>query len=136
VLAEQFARKQGIGNVQFFQMEPGNMAQIEELVDEHRPRVVLLDQIRNMQALKGGSNSTMTTRLEDNAIEFRNLASRYRFAGIGITQAGACDLMIGVGANQIMIDTNRRGISLPKNKLGHKHDAFIVTVDYERNKIT
>lgn len=153
-LAVKAAVARGLSRIEFRHMEPGNLSQIEDEAGELRPRVVLVDQIRNLT----GKGQTMTTRMEENAIGFRNLAARYSFAGVGVTQAGdsaggkqfldmgdvdssntglpgACDLMVGVGADQLMIDTNRRGISLPKNKLGHTHEGFLVTVDKTRNQV-
>lgn len=153
--AHTLAMERGLGNVVFVHMEPGNMNQVEDEAGMHDPHVVFLDQIRNM----AGKADSMTKRLEDNAILFRNLAARYKFAGLGVTQAGdsgdgkifldmgdvdnsntglpgACDLMVGIGADKSLHDTNRRGISLPKNKLGHSKEGFIVTIDPLRNKVT
>jgi hypothetical protein len=153
--AHALAMSRGLGNVVFVHMEPGNMNQVEDEAAAYDPDVVFLDQIRNMS----GKADSMTKRLEDNAITFRNLAARYRFAGLGVTQAGdsgdgklfldmgdvdnsntglpgACDLMVGIGADKMTFDTNRRGISLPKNKLGYTKEGFIVNFDPFRNKVT
>lgn len=122
-------------------MQPGSMEEISQECEEFRPTVLILDQIRNV----GSSEDGITRRIEDNAIKFRNLLSRWNLVGISVTQAsdksdrnsadlpvwlsagdvdssrvglpGTADLMLGIGGNKEMIDRGQRSISIAKNKL-------------------
>ena len=148
------AKRRGYDRIKFKHLEPGSLAEIEAAIIAARPNLVILDQVRNIKS-RGDS---LTIRLEEVQQEFRAMASRYQFAAVSVTQAGdsasgqtfldmgdvdssntglpgACDVMVGIGANTHMMETDRRGISLPKNKLGHTHESFTVTIDKARNRI-
>jgi archaellum biogenesis ATPase FlaH len=122
-------------------MQPGTMEEIAHECEEFKPTVLILDQIRNV----GSPEDGMTRRMEDNAIKFRGLLSKYQLIGISVTQAsdksdrnsadlpvwlsagdvdssrvglpGTADLMLGIGGNNEMINRGQRAISIAKNKL-------------------
>lgn len=156
--ALQVARDRGLDNLRICHMSPGSIPEIEEIVKEVEPDVLVLDQIRNLSA-KGDS---MTTKLERLGIDVRNLLGRYDMLGVSITQArdsehsgkewlvmedmdssrtglpGQADLIVGVGVTPQLIANNQRAISLCKNKLNEDPDGrqgFIVTVDPARSKV-
>lgn len=122
-------------------MQPGSMEDIGKECEEFRPNVLVLDQIRNV----GSSEEGITRRIEDNAIRFRSLLSRFGMVGVSVTQAsdksernsadlpiylsagdvdssrvglpGTADLMLGIGGNQEMVSRGQRMISICKNKV-------------------
>jgi archaellum biogenesis ATPase FlaH len=122
-------------------MQPGTIAEVEKEIKDFLPSVVVLDQIRNLSSDEDG----ITKRIEQNAIGFRSLLSRYSLVGVSVTQAsdksernsadlpvwlsagdvdssrvglpGTADLMIGIGGNQEMISRGQRALSICKNKL-------------------
>jgi hypothetical protein len=122
-------------------LQPGTIEEIEKECAAFKPAVLVLNQIRNL----GSSEEGMTRRIEDNAIKFRSLLSRFNMVGVSVTQASdksdrnsadlpiwlsagdvdssrvglpaQADLMLGIGGNQEMIDRGQRTISICKNKL-------------------
>jgi hypothetical protein len=42
---------------------------------------------------------------------------------------GAADLMIGIGVDEEYLATNKRMLSIPKNKVNGRHGAFPVWID-------
>lgn len=156
--ALRIAEGRGLGLLTMVHMHPGSAHEVESLVKEHGPEVLIIDQIRN---LAGDDNSTR--RMEQNAIAVRNILGKYDVVGVSITQAGdkterhgqeppmwlsmgdvdssrtglpaQADMMIGVGSNEELRSSGKRAISLPKNKIGRVHDGFIVEVDTVRSKV-
>jgi KaiC/GvpD/RAD55 family RecA-like ATPase len=148
-------RKGGLDNVIFHHLEPGTLAEVERCVRVAKPALVIIDQIRNITA-EGDSS---TVRMEDVQKAVRSMAAKYSFAAVSVTQAGntaenklfldmadvdssktgipgACDLMIGLGMEEGDKDRPKRGISLPKNKLGHTHEGFVVSFHQHKTQIT
>lgn len=158
--ALRIARRRGLDNLTICHLEPGSIGEIDELLEHVKPRVVVLDQIRNITAA-GGDN--VTQRMETVAKGFRTLLGKHNAVGISVTQAGdkterhgqepppwlgmadvdssrtglpaTADVMIGIGHNQDMREHGIRAISLPKNKLGNTHEGFQVEIDVLRSKI-
>lgn len=152
----KLAHERGYGNIKLKHLDGGGSPKaIEKVIRKVRPALVIVDQVRNVSA--GGEN--LTQSMEAVAKALRVFGARYQCATIGVVQAGdsadgkdnigmgdidssntgvpgACDVLIGIGANHEMVNTPHRVISLPKNKIGHNHDSFMVTVDFERNKFT
>jgi archaellum biogenesis ATPase FlaH len=111
--------------------------------------VLVIDQIRNMRI----SSDSRTAELEAAGIEARAIAKEFNILVVSVTQAGnsadnkiylemsdvdssktglpaSADLMIGLGADEVMKANGMLGISLPKNKLSGLHDKFTVSVNY------
>ncbi len=145
----------GLENARLYHAEPGNMRELEYIVKQDKPALVILDQIRNFE---GKKDDAMHARLEDLQKEFRAMAARHKFAAISITQAGdsaqgkiwldmgdvdnsntgipgACDALVGIGASAQMKDTNTRAISFPKNKLGHWYEGITVAINPRQSRI-
>jgi len=129
-------------------LAPGNFYEIRKLVEQHKPDIVILDQLRNLDVRSDGR----TQQLEKAATEARNLAKSRRLLVVSVTQAGdsatgkavlgrgdvdgsnvgipgQVDLMLGIGANEVDEANNIRTFSFPKNKLSGKHEAFKVQID-------
>lgn len=45
------------------------------------------------------------------------------------------DLLLGIGADDDMLNTGARAVSLCKNKLSGNHEGFMVQFDYLRSKV-
>lgn len=154
------AKERGLDNLRICHMFPGTIPEIEDLLKEIRPDVIVLDQIRNL-TWQGKGGDSMVSKLEQLGIAVRSLLGRYDCLGVSITQAGhpdhtdpwlrmedldnsktglpgTADVIIGVGANDEMVAANQRAISLCKNKLNEDPDGkvgFMVQVDPARSKI-
>ena len=145
-----YARRHGMDNIAWAHLEPGTPTEIEALCRAVRPNLLIVDQIRNIEM----KTDRMAEKLEKVQQAIRAYASRYQFAAISLTQAGdeadgqrvlrmghiadcntgvqgACDAMVGIGADDGMLHTGMRVVSLPKNKLGLVEDHFPVSVNLE-----
>ena len=146
--AEKRAYARGYDNLIIASLAPGNFFEIRKLVETHKPAVVVLDQLRNLEV----NSESRVQALEKAATEARNLAKRYNLLVVSVTQAGESaegkailgrddidfsktgipaqvDLMIGIGADNTMEAHGIRTISLPKNKLSGRHDHFVCTIN-------
>ena len=153
------SRDKGIQNLFTGNMDPGDVRQIERKVEEVNADVVVIDQLRNLHALRGGRGASGTQRMDQAAQEVRSLLIRQQLIGVSLMQAhagehgkravwfhyddvdssrtgvpGTADLLIGIGADDEMLLQNMRAISLCKNKLGDNHEGFVVSVDTARSK--
>jgi archaellum biogenesis ATPase FlaH len=135
-------------------LAPGTFEQIGALVRKYGPKVVILDQLRNLDV----KSDNRTQALEKAATEARNLAKRHGLVVVSIVQAGdsasgrrvlgrgdvdssnvgipgQADVMIGFGATEDDEARNIRWISLPKNKRGGNHEPFQVFIDPQLSKV-
>lgn len=135
-------------------LAPGTFSRINSLVCFHKPDVVILDQLRNIDV----KSDNRVVGLERAATEARNLGKRRKVLVVSISQAGdsasgkrvldrgdvdfsnvgipgQCDLMIGLGADANMERSNLRMISLPKNKISGDHDPIVITIDPTISKV-
>ena len=142
------AKHNGFNNLIFADLAPGSIADVRRLVHRHRPDVIIVDQIRNLYASK---SLTKVEALEYIAQSMRNLAKETNALGISVTQAGdsaqgklalelgdvdfsktgipsTADVMIGIGVNHDYERTDRRMLSLPKNKISGRHENFPISV--------
>jgi KaiC/GvpD/RAD55 family RecA-like ATPase len=146
--AMALARKRGWKNLIFVHLSPGSIQQVQKLVLEHKPKVVIIDQIHNL-ILGKGKEPEKTQLLERLAYTMRMFYSRHKIAGISFSQAdekaigklyltikdvyysnigvqGQTDAMIGIGMNDNFKAMNRRCLCITKNKLGGEHGNVIV----------
>lgn len=153
-LATTQAADLGADRVVWARLTPGTPREIEGLVVEHKPDVLLIDQLRNLNMRE----DNFVRQLEKAANAVRQIGKRHNCAVISVTQAGdsatgkavlemgdvdnsntgipgACDIMIGIGATSEDEAAGRRVLSLPKNKRSGKHEFFPVAVDPQISKI-
>lgn len=146
-------REKGYERFSIVDLSPGTLPEIDKLVQELTPDVVVVDQIRNLDV----ENENRTNQLERAATGMRNLAKRRNFLSVGLTQAGAsafgksilnrgdidgsnvgipgqADLMLGIGANEEQEAAGIRWLSLPKAK-GGDHTPFAVSFDPLLSKV-
>ncbi|OGT59962.1 MAG: hypothetical protein A3E01_07730 [Gammaproteobacteria bacterium RIFCSPHIGHO2_12_FULL_63_22] len=152
-------RRKGGDNLKTAHLYPGSAAEIEEYVDEFKPAMLVVDQLRNLHA-PGSRGGTKAQRLDDVACDIRQISAKYSCVAVSIGQAnagehgrhkvwldlddfdesrtgvpGQADLMIGVGVDPTLDAHNQRALSLPKNKLSGDHAGFIVNIDRYRSKV-
>ena len=146
--AEERAKAKGYDNLVIASLSPGNFFDIRKLVEQHKPNVVILDQLRNIDV----KSDSRVQGLEKAATEARNLGKKYGVVVVSVTQAGESaegkavlgrddidfsktgipaqvDLMIGIGADMSMEKHGIRTVSLPKNKLSGNHDYFSISIN-------
>jgi len=146
--AQELLEKRGYENVIFAPLAPGNFTTIDRLVRRYEPKVVVLDQLRNIDV----DSEHRTQALEKAATEGRNLAKRNNLLVVSVSQAadsasgkriltrgdvdgsnvgipGQMDLMIGMGGTEEDEKMNVRTLSFPKNKISGDHDSIAITID-------
>jgi len=134
--AQELAEAKGYNNFTFAEVAPGTPWEIEELIKEYEPDVLIVDQIRNLDM--GDTNKV--TSLEKAASFMRKVGKKYNLVPISITQAGdsatgksylsrgdidfsnvgipgTADLLLGIGATEEMERGGERMISFVKNKI-------------------
>jgi KaiC/GvpD/RAD55 family RecA-like ATPase len=152
--ADKLAREHGYESLVLASLTPGTPKEIEALVLEHKPDVVMVDQLRNLMV----GEENFTRQLERAAQAVRAIGKRHNALMISVTQAGdsasgksildmgdvdssntgipaQADVMIGIGMSREDEMMGRRVLSLPKNKAGGNHDAFPVRVDLAKSKV-
>jgi KaiC/GvpD/RAD55 family RecA-like ATPase len=152
--ADELARSVGYNNLVLASMCPGTPKEIEALVLEYKPDIVVVDQLRNLHV----SEDNRVIQLEKAATAMRNLGKKHNLLVVSVTQAGdsasgkgvldmgdvdfsntgipsQMDLMIGVGMTQQDEAGGRRTVSLSKNKRTGRHDFFPVHIDPQYNRI-
>jgi replicative DNA helicase len=153
--ADAEAQKLGYSNLVLASLAPGTPSEIEALVEEYKPDVILIDQLRNVAI---GGKEGYVQQLEKAATAARRIAKRYNVFVVSVTQAGdsatgkavlemgdvdssntgipaQADIMVGIGASQEDQAMGRRVISLPKNKRSGKHEYFPVRFDTQTSRI-
>jgi KaiC/GvpD/RAD55 family RecA-like ATPase len=154
VEADRKARENGYDNLVLASVTPGTIREIEALVIEHKPDVVLVDQLRNLMV----GEDNFTRQLEMAARGVRTVGKRHGALMLSFTQAGdsasgksildmgdvdssntgipaQADVMVGIGMSREDETMGRRVLSLPKNKAGGNHDSFPVRVDLHKSKM-
>ena len=153
--ATELAHDNGYGNIICISASPGTLDQIERLVDRYNPDWMVIDQLRNVQI----KEDNRVVQLEKAATGIRNIAKMYNVATVSVTQAGdsasgkaildmsdidssktgipaQADLMVGIGVTDELEMQGKRYLSLPKNKLGGRHESFPVNIDILLSRYT
>jgi archaellum biogenesis ATPase FlaH len=159
------ARSVGLDNLFICHMQPGSIPEIEQVVKEIKPDVVIVDQIRNLTASGKGAEK-LTDRLGLLSTQLRSAAARHQFLAVAVNQAadkterhgqepppwllmsdiadnrtsmvGQFDMIVGVGCTEELRRGGNRAVSLCKNKNSDEddaHEGFIVQVDVKRSKV-
>lgn len=151
---QEIANKRGYGNAIFAGLSPGTMPEIESLVIKHKPDVLIVDQLRNVQS----KSENRTTQLEAVARGMRDIARKYQLLAVSVTQAaesarnklvldmgdidgsnigmpGACDVMLMMGMNETGYQNDERTLTLAKNKITGDHGHWTVGISKEYSRI-
>ena len=152
--ADLRARENGYENIVLAPLAPGTPREITALIEKHKPAVLVLDQLRNLNM----SQDNYVLALENAAKQARQWAKRYSCVVVSVTQAGdsaarkavldmgdvdysntgipaQADVMIGIGANDAHAKNGEVVISLPKNKVSGVHEYFACAVEPHLSKI-
>ena len=144
--AQAKARGRGIDRLVIAGLAPGSIKQIAELIEQHSPDVVIVDQLRNLNVRA----DSRVNQLDAAARGVRDLGKYYNVLMVSVTQAGdsaegkavldmgdvdfsntgipaACDVLLAIGKDATLEAEQRRMISLPKNKLG-REEHFVVNI--------
>lgn len=134
--AQGFAEKLGWDNLIWAELSPGTLFEIDGLIEKHKPEILVVDQIRNIDV--GEKDSVRAYEIAAKAM--RNFAKRYNLLSVSVTQAadsatgkavlgrgdidgsnvgipGTADLMLGIGATEEQEFQGTRTLSFPKNKI-------------------
>jgi archaellum biogenesis ATPase FlaH len=144
--AQDWANKRGWDRLVWAELSPGTLSEIRSLIEKHKPDVLVVDQIRNLDT--GDKNFVRV--LEVAAQGMRNFAKKYDLLSISVTQAGdsangkkilsrgdidnsnvgipgTADLMLGIGADEDDEYNGVRTLSFPKNKIsGNKQPVQVI----------
>lgn len=130
------------------------LGQVRHWIDRIKPKVLVLDQVRNISA--GGEGLTQNLEIITRAL--RKYSNEYGLIGIGVSQAGesaegksllrltdldssktgaqgACDLMLGMGVTPELRAEGKRWISVCRNKISGVIEDFPIYVDEQHTKI-
>lgn len=152
--AERKAAHRNYNLFTMVQMFPGTCEELEAAVIKHQPKVLIIDQVRNIQH----KNQNRVEQLEIVERFVRNLGKKYGMVTISFTQAGdsgdnklilgmgdvdfsntgmqaAADFMCGMGVNPDYERSGRRMLSFPKNKLSGDKQPRQVIFDPKLNRI-
>lgn len=142
------SKKKGLELLKLVESPNGTIRSLERIISKHHPDVVVVDQLRNLNVR--GDNRVL--QLENTAKQLRELAKKYNLLMLSVNQAGdsaqnktlldmgdmdwsntgiqgACDLIIGIGANQNMEAEGRRYLSFPKNKVNGSKEPLMIKID-------
>lgn len=146
--ARELAEANGYANIRVISAAPGTLDQIDRLCERFQPDWMVIDQLRNIQI----KEDNRVVQLEKAASGIRNIAKKWNIATVSVTQAGdsasgkavldmsdvdssktgipaQADLMVGIGVTDDLELQGKRYLSLPKNKLGGRHESFPVNID-------
>ena len=146
--ADTKAREAGYDLLIMASLAPGTPREITNLIIDHEPDVLVLDQLRNLNM----ANDNYVLQLEQAATQARTWAKRYSCVVVSVTQAGdsasgkavldlgdvdysntgipaQADVMIGIGANERNLQRGEVVMSLPKNKVSGKHEYFALLTE-------
>lgn len=152
--AQKLLDEKGFSNLVFVELAPGTRREIEDLIVEHEPDILMVDQIRNLDM--GEGNKVLA--LEKSAAMMRMFGKKYDIVPVSFTQAGdsatgkmllsrgdidfsnvgipgTADLLIGIGATDEMEGKGERMLSLVKNKVGGTKQPVKVWFDPMLTKV-
>lgn len=152
--AQAKARGRGIDRLVIAGLAPGSIKQIAELIEQHSPDVVIVDQLRNLNVRA----DSRVNQLDAAARGVRDLGKYYNVLMVSVTQAGdsaegkavldmgdvdfsntgipaACDVLLAIGKDATLEAEQRRMISLPKNKLG-REEHFVVNIQPNLSRLS
>lgn len=152
--AQKLLDERHFRNLVFVELAPGTKREIEELIIEHKPDILIVDQIRNLDM--GEGNKVIS--LEKAAAMMRMFGKKYNIVPVSLTQAGdsatgkmllgrgdidfsnvgipgTADLLLGIGATDEMEGKGERMISFVKNKVSGNKMPLKVWFDTKLTKV-
>lgn len=149
------AKQKGESNLIIANLAPGTIHEIEELIKKHKPRCIIVNQIRHLAFKNVDGDVAQLTKAGK---EMRRLIKKYDMVGVSIHQAGDsatgklvlergdvymsntslpgdADVLLGIGMDVAYDQLGRRMVSLPKNKVTGNHAYFPVGIDKQQSKV-
>jgi hypothetical protein len=146
--ASRLAKDNGLGNIRFIALSPGNLRQVETFVEKYSPKWIVMDQLRNLDVREANK----VLQLEYATSGLRNLGKKWNCIVVSTTQAGdsaegksvlemgdidfsntgvpaQADVLLGLGGTRDQVDKGIRIINLPKNKVSGRHENFPVRLN-------
>lgn len=153
--ANKIAYDNGFENLIFIGRGDTNIRLVEQKVDQHAPKIIIVDQMRNLNT---GGKFSKVEALEHIAMNLRRIYKDANAIGVSITQAGdsargkkvldmgdvdfsntgipaTADLMIGIGADDVLESMGQRILTFCKNKISGDHSSVAVKVLPNLNKV-
>ena len=143
---QEACERKGLTNLYLCETPAGTIRNLEEIIKDKKPDVVIVDQLRNMLS----DQDQRVMQLEDVQRRIRQLGKKHNCITVSTTQAGAsgnnkavldmgdvdfsktgipgaCDLMMGIGCTPDMELIGQRMMSFPKNKISGTKEPIPVT---------
>lgn len=153
--AQALANEKGYDNLIFAPLSPGTVKEIESLVVQHEPDILIIDQLRQLSYPGIDGEVQLLTKAGK---DVRAITKKYDLVTVSVSQAGDsaanklildkgdlymsktslvgdADVLIGIGMNGEYEKMNRRMITLIKNKISGVHDSFPVGVIPQLSKV-
>ena len=150
----EIARKRGYDNLVFAHLSPGTPGEIRALVRQHKPEVVVVDQLLNLRVGK----TEGVERMEQAARAIRTIGGEFGCVTISVSQVGesgdnklrlgmadlygsktglqgAADVILLLGNDNAFEASHSRMLNLAKNKTGLTGEAWAVKIDEFRSRI-
>lgn len=147
--ARQMAEDSGFSNLTFVSMSPGSPRQILDKLDSlPDSKWFVVDQLRNLLV----KSDNKVNQLEEAAKAIRNIGKERGLVTIDVTQAGdsasgksvldlgdvdssntgipgACDVLLGIGANEMQAKEGIRILTPIKNKITGDHEPVVAKIN-------
>lgn len=153
--AQEIAYNKGFDKAVFTGLSPGTPEEVEELINEHTPDVLVLDQILKMAMPRAKGEFDNLTKA---STFVRNMSKQYNLLGVSVTQAGEAaegklnlrmdhiyqsltaaqgdaELIVGIGNNEAFEEQGKRMITICKDKMGLGLCYFPCKVDVHHSKL-
>lgn len=154
--AHSKAMEKGYGNITIASLAPGTLDEIDGLIEEYKPRLLVVNQIRHLY-FRGIEGEVQQLTMAGKGM--RKLVKKHNIVGISVHQAadsatgksvlergdvymsntslpGDADILIGIGSNDDMKNSGMRNLSLCKNKRNGNHAIIPVIFDQARSKFS
>lgn len=152
--AQRFAEKLGWHNLVWAELSPGTLLEIDGLIVKHKPDILVVDQILNLDT--GNRDEVSSFALAAKAM--RNWAKHYKLLSVSVTQAadsatgkavlgrgdiymsnvgipGTADLMMGIGATSEQEFDGVRTLSFPKQKISGNKQPLMIFLNHDNMRV-
>lgn len=152
--AMELANERGYANIVYAHLSPGTPQEIKNLVRQHKPDLVVVDQLLNLKVGKAEG----VERLEQSARAIRTIGGEFGCVTISVSQVGesgdnklrlgmadlyasktglqgAADVILLIGNDTTYEAQHSRMLNLAKNKTGITGDAWAVRIDEFKSRI-
>lgn len=150
----KLATERGYGNIVYAHLSPGTPQEIKSLVRQHKPDVLLVDQLLNLRVGK----TEGVERMEQSARAIRTIGGELGCVTISVSQVGesgdnklrlgmadlygsktglqgAADVILLLGNDASYEASHSRMLNLAKNKTGLTGETWAVKIDEFRSRI-